>query len=123
MKKYAVAIAICLVALMTAIALAGAVRVMLTSTSDPNAVPGSSGRAILNYAESDDKTEIQVNCWRLTGQTKYSVWIQLDSWSCLGTFETNKKGQGHLHARVPGDQSAVPIAVNLEYPSTNTVLD
>jgi hypothetical protein len=97
-----------------------AVRIELTPT-DPMYEPAS-GRAIVNGAEtppfkkakkkikgeSAPKSVIQVNCWGLDPETEYEVGITLvdgGPLSSLGTFVTNKKGTGALHADIPGTRA------------------
>ena len=108
-------VSICLVALIlgvTGIALAKAVKVELApyGTLEPDA----SGHAILNYAKGADKTEVQVNCWGLTPETEYTVYLNdgVDYYA-IGTFTTDSSGDGHLHAKLEGDASGdLPVAVN-----------
>lgn len=128
MRKYAVTIAVCLVALMATMAFAKAVNVALCPTA---AAPDDArGRAILNYAKDANKTEIQVNCWGLDPNYNYTAWInvtglgcpQIGGWSNIGTFSVNKKGNGHVHASVPTDVSGAVLKVNFETPSTTNVL-
>ena len=128
MKKYTVAIAICLIALMATMTFAGAVNVALC----PDAAPDDArGRAILNYAKGADKTEIQVNCWGLDPDYNYTAWInvtglgcpEIGGWSNIGTFSVNTKGNGHVHASVPTDVSGAVLMVNFETPSATHVLE
>ena len=128
MNKYTVPIAICLIALMTTIVFAGAVKVALCPTG---AAPEEArGRVVLNYAKGADKTEIQVNCWGLDPEQNYTVWIHTTGlglpvwggWSNLGTFEPNIKGNGHVHASVPGDVSGIEVRVNFKGTTTNVLV-
>lgn len=106
------------------IAFAAAVKVTLAPYAYPNQdpdEPDASGRAVLNYAKGKDKTEVQVNCWGLTPNTECWVWIDLGGWQEIGTFTTDESGEGHLHAKLPGDVSgATQVAVNT--PKFRTVL-
>ena len=94
------AVALCL----AAVVLAKAVQQELVD-ADGNQI----GKANLNYAKGADKTECQVNCWDLEPETEYTVLLcecedgEVADCIELGSFTTNKKGEGHLHARVDGD--------------------
>ena len=68
------------------------------------AIPGSYGQAVLNYAQGADKTEIQVNCWGLTAGTEYKVYYGMP-WVMVGTFTAKKNGTGNFHTWVAGDAS------------------
>jgi hypothetical protein len=70
------------------------------------------GQAILNYAKGANKTECQVNCWDMESETEYTALVcecdddgEVIDCVELGSFTTNKKGKGHLHASVEGDVS------------------
>jgi hypothetical protein len=103
-------ILICLTAVslcLTGIALGKAVKQELVNENDEVI-----GNAILNYAKGADKTEIQVNCHGLEPETEYLIVLyQIDEQGniadpmVIGSFITNKKGKGQLHARVQGDAS------------------
>ena len=98
-----------------AVALAAAVNVQLKPFPLVDPIePDASGRAILNYAKSADKTEVQVNCWGLMGCQEYTVLLKAPAgFHPIGSFTTNKKGNGHLHAKLDGDHSThLPVAVN-----------
>ena len=93
------------------IALAKAVKVELVPYG--TAEPDASGHAILNYAKGADKTEVQVNCWRLTPNTNYTVYLKNGGFYAVGDFTTRKNGSGNLHVRLMGDRSGdLPVAVN-----------
>lgn len=83
--------------------------------------PGASGHAILNYAKGADGTEIQVNCWGLTPDTTYTVYLKPAAYLAIGTFTTKKNGSGNFHIRLDGDQS-VTLAVAVNNPGGSTVL-
>ena len=113
-------ILICLVAFVLAtagIAFAKAVKVILEpyayAGEDP-IEPDASGRAMLNHAKGKDKTEVQVNCWGLVAEAEYTVYLKPGgAWKAVGTFTADEEGEGHLHARLPGNESAsLPVAVN-----------
>ena len=113
---------VCLIAFVLAtagVAFAKAVKVVLAPTG---VEPDASGRAVLNYAKGKDKTEFQVNCWGLTAETEYTVYLKPGgTWKAIGTFTTDEYGEGHLHAKLPGNESAsVPVAVNNT--ATNTTV-
>ena len=96
------------------IALAKAVKVALVPYNNPViglAEPDASGHAILNYAKGDDKTEIQVNCWGLSQEGDYNVFL---NWSApsIGTFTLRNNGSGNLHVFVTGDVSQATVQVN-----------
>jgi hypothetical protein len=66
------------------------------------------GNAILNYAKGADKTKIQVNCWGLKPRAKYMVLLSdctdaTPDYVELGTFITDKRGNGDLLTHVEGD--------------------
>ena len=70
------------------------------------------GKANLNYAKGANKTECQVNGWDLDTETEYIVLLcvcdddgEVTDCTEVGSFTTNKKGKGHLHASVEGDVS------------------
>ena len=76
------------------------------------------GKAKLNYAKGANKTEIQLNCRSLEPETEYTVLLfefddegEVAEWFELGSFTTNKKGKGKLHARVDGDVSERTIVI------------
>ena len=98
----------------TGVALAKAVKVELAPYGSLE--PDASGHAILNYAKGADKTEVQVNCWDLTPETEYTVYLSPDdggSYYAIGTFTTDSSGEGNLHAKLAGDVSGdLPVAVN-----------
>ena len=77
------------------------------------------GKAKLNYARGADKTEIQVNCRGLEAETEHLVLLcecgEGEVTDCieLGSFTTNKKGKGKLHARVQGDKSDWCVVVGV----------
>ena len=102
------------IASVAGVALAKAVKVELVPWSDSVAPePDASGHAILNYAKGADKTEVQVNCWGLTPETDYTVYLNNGSWYSIGTFTTNGYGDGNLHVKLAGDASGdQPVAVN-----------
>jgi len=111
MKKYALAVAICLIAVMVATpAFADIFRyalVPLDSTS------GASGIATLNYVKTHidlgvDKIEIRIRCRRLKPYTDYRVGVvKVDSKVIdtigeiedIGWFTTTGNGVGHFHRR------------------------
>ena len=98
-----------------AVALAAAVKVQLMPFPPADPIePDACGRVVLNYAKDADKTEVQVNCWGLMGCEEYTVYLKAPGgFHPIGDFTTNKKGNGHLHAKLPGDHSAhLPVAVN-----------
>lgn len=113
LRKKALLICLAAVVLCVAgIALAKAVKVDLLPT-DP-LEPDASGKAVLNYAKGEDKTEIQVNCSGLTPGEEYTVWIGTvgGPWMNVGTFVARKNGTGNLHARPAGDLSELTVGVN-----------
>ena len=87
-------ILICLIAFVLAtagIAFAKAVRVTLEPYAYPGQdpdEPNASGRAIVNYSAEDDVTQVQVNCWGLTPNTEYMVYLKPGGWEMVGTFTT-----------------------------------
>jgi hypothetical protein len=109
---------VCLAAVIlcgTGIVLAKAVKVqLLPFPADDPAEPDASGRAVLNYAKGADKTEIQVNCWGLTPNSDYTLWISADgnTFVQVGAFTADEYGDGCVHARVQGDVSGYTVAVN-----------
>ena len=96
------------------IALAAAVKVDLLPYPVANPIePDASGRAVLNYAKGSDKTVAQVNCWGLTPESEYMVYLKDGGWYAIGTFTTRKNGSGNLHVFLEGDHSGhLPVAVN-----------
>jgi hypothetical protein len=112
-------ILICLGAVVFSIAglaLAAAVKVALVPYDNPVigiAEPDASGHAILNYAKGADKTEVQVNCWGLSQEGEYTVYLKPSGWLKIGTFTLRRNGSGNLHVFLEGDLSgATPVAVN-----------
>lgn len=124
MKKYALAVAICLIAVMVATpAFADIFRyalVPLDSTS------GASGIATLNYVKTDidrgvDKVEVRIRCRRLKPYTDYRVGVvKVDSKVIdtigeiedIGWFTTTGNGVGHFHRRhyfIDGDGEEVNV--------------
>ena len=111
-------ILICLTAVslcLTGIALGKAVKQELLGEGDQVL-----GKAILNYAEDADKTEIQVNCRGLEPETEYTVVLceideqgNITDLMVIGSFTTNNKGKGHLHARLDGDVSDWCVLVGI----------
>ena len=98
------------------IALAKAVERELVD-ADGNQV----GKAVLNYAKGADKTEIQVNCWDMEPETEYTALVcecdddgEIVDCIELGSFTTNKKGKGNLHASVEGDVSNWCVVLGTE---------
>ncbi len=103
------------------IAFAAAVKVALKPFDPDGAGPllpvdnDASGHAILNWAKGANKTEIQVNCWDLDNNSGYQVFLGPLPGTALGTFTTDDNGTGHLHARLPGNQStALPVSVKTD---------
>jgi len=114
MKKVAIALAICLVALVASAAFAAAVKIDLTNVfAEPNH-PDAVGKAVLNYAKGADKTEIQVNCSGLIAGDDYVVYLEIGVgvFTHIGEFTAGPNGKGTFHARLDGDVSAYPVAVN-----------
>ena len=106
------------------IALAKAIKVDLTPYGSVE--PNASGHAVLNYAKGADKTMVQMNCWDLTSNTKYTVYLFYDDgsgvdWYTIGTFTTRKNGSGNLHVFLEGHTSG-DVAVAVNNPSDETVL-
>ena len=111
------------VVMLSSIALGKAVKQELLGEDDQVL-----GKAKLNYAKGANKTEIQVNCRGLEAETEYLVLLfefdgggEVADWFELGSFTTNKKGKGRLHARVDGDVSDWCVVVgvvdgNIVYP-------
>ena len=116
MKKFTPVAVMAVLLCVCGIELAAAVKVDLLPL--PGSVapePDASGHAVLNYAKGADKTEVQVNCWDLTSETEYTVYLCAPGpeWYEIGSFTTRKNGNGNLHVRLPGDHSAhLPVAVN-----------
>jgi len=75
--------------------------------------PGSSGHAILNYAQGAGTTEVQVNCWGLPEDT-YTIYLETAGFTSIGTFTTKKNGSGNFHIKLVGDHTlgVVAVAVN-----------
>ena len=79
------------------------------------------GQAILNYAKGANKTECQVNCWDMEPETEYTALVcecdddgEIVDCIELGSFTTNKKGKGNLHASVEGDVSNWCVVLGTE---------
>ena len=111
MKKYVLALAICLIAAMGATAaFADVFKVVLVATKQTP--PGASGLVTLNYVKtySDqgvDKIEARIRCSRLEKNARYRV-ARDDKGNIepIGFFTTTGGGVGHLHDRyyfVDGD--------------------
>jgi|GEM_PF-3262261 len=116
---------VCLVSFVLAtagIAFAAAVKVILSPyPADDPIEPDATGRAVLNYAKGKDKTEVQVNCWGLTPNSDYRLWLYLGGWKRVDVFTTDEDGEGHLHAKLSGDVSgATKVAVNTAPPEPPT---
>ena len=114
MKKYALAVAICLIAVMVATpALADIFRVALVP--DPKlSTSGAIGIATLNYVKTHidqgvDKIEVRIRCRRLKPYTDYRVGVlsngdgtvaaTIDKIEGMGGFTTTGNGVGHFQAR------------------------
>jgi hypothetical protein len=114
-KKLAFVFLLGIVLCVTGVAMAAAVKIELLPWEFSVAPePDARGQAVLNYAKGKDKTIGQFNCWGLTPETDYDVYLFIDgSWENIGTFTTNKNGAGHLHAYGDGDhRGSLPIAIN-----------
>ena len=100
------------IAMGAGLALSAAVKVQLVPYSETPPITGASGQAILNFAKGADATEIQINCWGLTPETEYTVYLK-PGFESIGTFTTMKNGSGNFHLRLAGDQSKnLPVTVN-----------
>jgi len=112
MKKYALAVAICLIAVMIATpAFADIFRVALVPP--PDNTSGASGRATLNYVKTHidqgvDKIEVRIRCRRLKPYTDYRVAVVKDDSKAIdiiaeiediGWFTTTGNGVGHFQRR------------------------
>ena len=114
-KKFALIALV--IALVVGVALAKAVKKDLVPyvNADGTVIePNAYGQAMLNYAKGADKTEVQVNCWDLVSNTMYTVYLNNSGvWHSICTFTTDANGEGHCHAKLPGDHSGhLPVAVN-----------
>ena len=112
------------VLIVSGVAFAAAVKITLSPYA-PNGPldEDATGKAVLNWAKGKDKTEIQVNCWRLDPTTQYEVLIapvETGPYTSIGTFTTDEAGEGCLHGRIAGDKSGYVVAVN--YAGGATVL-
>ena len=107
LRKTSLLVCLAAVALCAAaIALAKAVKVELRPCGSE---PDASGQAVLNYAKGANKTEIQVNCWGLTPEADYIVYVAEEA---IGTFTTGRNGSGNVHVSLDGDLSGLrPIDV------------
>jgi hypothetical protein len=79
------------------------------------------GKANLNYAKGVDRTKIRVKCWDLQRETEYVVMLfeidgeeNVSDCIALGSFSTDKKGMGRLHARVEGHVSNWSVLVGID---------
>lgn len=124
MKRIAFGIAVVAVVVCCSYALAAAVKVALLPYPAASPIePDASGRAVLNYAIDEDKTEVQVNCWGLTPKTDYAVFLYPGAWKKVGTFTTRKNGSGNLHVSLVGDLSgSLPVAVNTVSPNRTVLM-
>jgi len=78
--------------------------------------PDASGQAIVNDSMGDVVLEITVSVKGLEPETEHTVYLG-KPWFSLGTFTTNKNGNGHFHINlravdVQPNPAAVHIAVN-----------
>lgn len=114
MKKLAIGVTICLLAVMVGtVAFAAAVRIELDAYNYSGHEGYGDGKAILNYAKGADKTEIQVNCSGLIPDEEYTVLVDHGGWTPIGTFVAKKNGKGNFHERVDGDVSdSTRVAIN-----------
>lgn len=115
MKKYALAVAICLIAVMVAMpAFADVFKVVLVPTKE--APRGASGFVTLNYVKtySDqgvDKMEARIRCSRLDKNARYRVARVDDEGNRepIDFFTTTGGGVGHLHDRYYFDGGDVNV--------------
>ena len=76
-------------------------------------VPGSRGRAVINYDKEANNWQFQLNVWGLVGNTTYYVGIkdQDGMFSNIGSFDTNPRGNGSFHTIVDNGVTRVGVAV------------
>ena len=105
-------IVICIMAIVLCvggIALAKAVKLNLVPVNhSPD--PDGFGRAVLNYAEGEDKTIIQVNCWGLTPGNGYGVNLANGMGSAGGAV-ASANGTITIHGEQEGDQSGCIVRI------------
>jgi len=103
MKKYALAITICLIAVMVATPVfADIFRITLVPVDIGS---GASGKATVNYVKTDidqgvDKIGVRIHCRRLKPYTNYLVGVvdktAIDKVQVIGGFTTTGNGVGHF---------------------------
>jgi len=103
MKKYIALIVVVLLAsfAISGIALAGADVQELKPYPFPPAAPrdaDASGKAVVNQPMVKVCLQVTVSAKGLDSEETYEVWIgDTKDWTSVGTFITNKNGNGHLH--------------------------
>jgi hypothetical protein len=88
------------------------------------AYPDASGKAIVNTSMGDVVLEITVSVIGLEPDTEHFVYLS-HPWFLLGTFTTNKNGNGHFHINIRWDEdqpTTAHIAIN-KGPSQTVLID
>lgn len=126
MKKHIALIAVVVLAsfAISGIAMAGADVQKLVPYPEAGPIdPDASGKAVLNQPKGAVCFQVTVSAKNLEPETVYTVHIKglISGWQVIGTFETNKNGNGHFHMNYREDPPE-PGAVAINNPDGKTVL-
>lgn len=79
---------------------AGTVRAKMAATAHAGDQTAH-GQVVINYVKGQDKFVVQANVVKLSPETEYAVFLYPANQE-IGTFTTDKKGNGRLHLTLPG---------------------